>query len=114
MNRGDHQERIFADDQDGAELGQAEQAKAQRLIAEALPTEGVTEEQVARWRKGHPFKIRLAARLRTETTVTVSWIAQRLGMGTRGHLAHLLHPFQQRQIEPHLPQQPTLNIMTIS
>jgi hypothetical protein len=41
-------------------------------------------------RKPHPFKVNLAAKLRAETTVTVSWIAQRLAMGTCGHLAHLL------------------------
>src|SRR6185369_3202565 len=47
-------------------------------------------KSVCDWRKGHPFKIKLATQLRTETTVTVSWLAQRLSMGSRGHLAHLL------------------------
>jgi hypothetical protein len=36
-------------------------------------------------------KVALAARLRTETTLTVGWNAERLGMGTRGHLNHLLY-----------------------
>jgi hypothetical protein len=31
------------------------------------------------------------ARLRAETTLTVSWIAERLGMGARGYLNHLLY-----------------------
>ena len=36
-------------------------------------------------------KVRLAQRLRVETTVTLKWIAERLRMGTRGHLTHLLY-----------------------
>jgi hypothetical protein len=35
--------------------------------------------------------VALAARLRAETTLTVSWIAERLGMGARGYLNHLLY-----------------------
>ncbi len=51
-------------------------AKAERLIAEALRTGGVSEDQIASWRKGHPFWLKLAATLCAETTVTVSWIAR--------------------------------------
>ena len=50
----------------------------------------VNEELLRRWRKGHPFKVKLALKLRRETTVTVGWITQRLQMGTREHAAHLL------------------------
>jgi hypothetical protein len=77
---------------------------------EALQTDGVTAEQIAGWRKGHPFKVQLAARLRAQTTVTVSWIAHRLGMGTRGHLAHLLYRSEQTPTDPLLSSQPRLNI----
>jgi hypothetical protein len=62
------------------------------------------------WRKGHPFKVQLAARLRAQTTVTVGWIAQRLGMGTQGHLAHLLYRNQQAATDSLLSSQPRLNI----
>ncbi|MCC6823873.1 MAG: hypothetical protein IT579_24400 [Verrucomicrobia subdivision 3 bacterium] len=44
-----------------------------------------------RWSKGDPVNVALAARLRAETTLTVGWIAERLCMGTRGHLNHLLY-----------------------
>ena len=37
------------------------------------------------------MKVALVARLRTETTLAVGWIAERLGMGTRGYLNHLLY-----------------------
>ncbi|MBI5387517.1 MAG: hypothetical protein HZA90_22895 [Verrucomicrobia bacterium] len=40
---------------------------------------------------GDTAKVALAARLLTETTMPVGWIAERLAMGTRGHLNHLLH-----------------------
>jgi hypothetical protein len=33
----------------------------------------------------------LAERLRAETTMTLGWIAERLAMGTRGYLNHLLY-----------------------
>ena len=74
----------------GSELWQSAQAKAEHLINNALRAQNIPEEQLGRWRKGHPFKIELAARLRSETTVPLDWIANRLKMGTRGHLAHLL------------------------
>ena len=41
--------------------------------------------------KGDSVKVALAARLRAETTMTVGWIAERLAMGTRGYLNHLLY-----------------------
>jgi hypothetical protein len=76
MNRSDHQEAIFGDDED-------------RKLFMATLAEGC-QKTAWRWRKGHAFKVMLAARLRAESTVTVGWIAERLAMGTRGHLAHLL------------------------
>jgi REP element-mobilizing transposase RayT len=94
----------------GEELGQAAQARAECVVVTALRAAGVIEERLASWRKGHPFKVRLAARLRAETTVTVEWIAQRLRMGTRGHLAHLLHLHERSQIEPPQSGQSILNL----
>jgi hypothetical protein len=74
----------------GAEVVESAQAKAERLVSLALQAQGIGPEQLACWRKGHPFKVELAARLRAETMVSLDWIAQRLEMGTRGYLAHLL------------------------
>jgi hypothetical protein len=36
-------------------------------------------------------KVALAARLRAETTMRVGWIAERLAMGTRGYVNHLVY-----------------------
>ena len=60
----------------GRELRESAQSKAERLIKEACRREGVGAELLHRWRKGHPFKVKLALQLRAETTVTVAWIAQ--------------------------------------
>jgi hypothetical protein len=35
--------------------------------------------------------VAVAARLRAETTMTVGWIAERLSLGSRGYLNHLLY-----------------------
>jgi len=86
------------------------EAKAERLITEALRVGGISQKQLASWRKGHPFKVELAAKLRAETTVGIRWIAGRLAMGTRGHLAHLLCLKGQTSAEPRPPNQPGLKI----
>jgi REP element-mobilizing transposase RayT len=93
----------------GGELAESATAKAERLVAEALKSGGITEARLATWRKGHPFKVALATKLRAETLVTVEWVAKRLGMGTRGHLANLLH--RDNPVQPsQLAAQPTLNL----
>jgi putative transposase len=73
----------------GSELRECAETKAERLIAEAA-SDGVSEENLLTWPKGHPAKMKLAIKLRNETTVTVAWIAERLRMGTREYVAHLL------------------------
>jgi len=75
----------------GPELVESAIAKAERLIATALVERGWTEAHLTSRRKGDGFKVALAAKLRRETTVTLSWIAERLHMGVRGHLTHLLY-----------------------
>ena len=54
--------------------------------------------------------VKLAARLRADSPVTVSWIAERLAMGTRGHLAHLLYRNAETSSEPLHANQPSLSI----
>ncbi len=40
----------------GTELRESAEAKAQRLIGEACRSEGVSEEHLRRWPKGHPLQ----------------------------------------------------------
>ena len=49
-----------------------------------------TELELQGRRKGDPRKVRIAGRLRRESTMTLEWIADRLHMGAPGYVAHLL------------------------
>jgi hypothetical protein len=68
-----------------------ERALAELIIAEELKLGRWQEADLKTRPKGDSVKVALAARLRAETTMTVGWIAERLAMGTRGYLNHLLY-----------------------
>ena len=74
----------------GEERHETEAEKAERLIAAGLKKSRWTEADLARQRKGHPVKVRLAQQLRAQTTLTVGQIAERLQMGTRAYAVRLL------------------------
>jgi len=67
------------------------EAKAEGIVAEELKRRKWTATDLQTRPKGDLGKLELAARLRAETTMSVGWIAERLGMGTRGYLNHLLY-----------------------
>ena len=48
--------------------------------------------------KGEPRRVDLVWKLRSQTTMPLAWIAERLTMGTRGHLAWLLQRRDQDQL----------------
>ena len=66
---------------DGGELRESDEQQAQRLVSEMLRQEGWSEAALQGRRKGDATKVRMAARLRAETTMTWAWIAERLAMG---------------------------------
>jgi len=65
----------------------------QRRIEKIEMVESALEKHL----KGDPHKVRIALRLRKETTMTLSWIAQRLRMGTKTHVSHLLYWHNKKQ-----------------
>ena len=69
---------------------EAEAVQAERLVVEGLKRVGWREADLRARRKGEPRKVDLAWELRSQTTMPLAWIAERLNMGTRGHLAWLL------------------------
>jgi hypothetical protein len=73
------------------ERAETAEALAELIIAEELKLERWQEVDLKTRPKGDSVKVALAARLRAETTMTVGWIAERLAMGTRGYLNHLLY-----------------------
>jgi REP element-mobilizing transposase RayT len=74
----------------GSELYQSAEEKAEKLIAAELKLQRWTNHDLAMRPKGDASKMQLAMKLRAQTTMTISWIAKRLHMGSRGHLANLL------------------------
>jgi REP element-mobilizing transposase RayT len=75
----------------GEERAETAEALAELIIAAELKRGRWQEADLKTRPKGDSVKVALAARLRAETTMTVGWIAERLAMGTRGYLNHLLY-----------------------
>ena len=101
MNRGDRREAIFEDDADREKfietLGEAcgktgWQVQAYCLMPNhfhlVVETPQANLSAGMKWFLGDPEKIAIARRLREETTMTLAWVANRLNMGTKPHLAH--------------------------
>ena len=80
----------------GEERALSEEERAEDIVREGLKRLGWREADLAKRAKGDGEKLKLALRLRAETTVTLKWIAQRLRMGTWTHLNHLLY-WQRRE-----------------
>ena len=74
----------------GEVVQEAEAVQAERLVVEGIKRMGWSEADLGAKRKGEPRKVDLAWELRSRTTMPLAWIAERLSMGTRGHLAWLL------------------------
>ena len=64
------------------------------MLAAELQRRGWAADQLAARRKGDREKVKIARRLRGETTMTLEWIAARLHMGTAGYAAHCLRQTQ--------------------
>jgi len=65
----------------GEELRESDEQKAERLVGEMLRAAGWTEKESRNRRKGDKEKVRMAGRLREETTMSWNWITKRLAMG---------------------------------
>jgi REP element-mobilizing transposase RayT len=84
-------DRKLGADHYGQERRDSSEAKAERILAEELRRLNWTHKMLSATRKGEPAKLEIAHRLRTESTMSLAWIADRLQMGTRTHLDHLLY-----------------------
>ena len=74
----------------GKERAQTAEAMAEQIIAAELKRRR-SNEAAQDATQGGSGKGGVSSPLRTETTKTVGWIAERLGMGSRGYLNHLLY-----------------------
>lgn len=93
----------------GEAVQEAEAVRAERLVAAGLKRRKWREADLRARRKGEPGKVELAWELRSKTTMPLAWIAERLNMGTRGHLAWLLQRRGQGRPAASAPQ-PLLGI----
>jgi len=71
--------------------------KARRILREELDKLEWTAAELERRAKGDARKVQIARRLRSETSVTLKWIAEQLHMGTWTHVANRLHHGMARQ-----------------
>ncbi len=75
----------------GEEIRLSAEAKAREIIQRELGALGWPAEELERRRKGDAEKVRIAKRLRQETTMTLAWIARSLHTGAAGHVSCLLY-----------------------
>ena len=74
----------------GEEIGQSVEEKARRIIAEELAKMDWEEADLSGRRKGDVGKVRIARRLRRETTVSKGWIAKQLLLGSVSNVTFCL------------------------
>lgn len=74
----------------GAELQEGEEEKAERLVKEELARRKWSEKELAEKPKTDRHKVRIALRLRRDTTMTLAWVARRLQMGSVNTLKNTL------------------------
>jgi putative transposase len=74
----------------GDERHETAETEAERMVAEELRRRSWDRAELERRRKGDREKVKIADRLRGETTMTLNWIAQRLNMGSSGYVANCL------------------------
>ena len=83
----------------GELLRETAEAKADRIVGEELRRLGWKEADLANRPKSDPAKLALAARLRTETTLTIKAIATRAHLGTSKSANARLHSWM-REVAP--------------
>jgi REP-associated tyrosine transposase len=75
----------------GRQRDETDERKAERIVQEEMKRLGWTKQELVRRKKGDALKVKLARRLRAETTVSLKWIANKLHMGTWTHVSNRLY-----------------------
>jgi len=73
--------------------------KASALLTEGLIAAGLAGEDLAAYRCTEPRKVLLAALLWKKTTVSQTWIAERLGMKNAANVSRVVHRLDQAMLE---------------
>jgi hypothetical protein len=73
----------------GSDRQETDEQKAERMVRQELQRLGWKEDDLPGRRKGDKEKVKVAGRLRQETTMSLKWIAQRLSMGSWTYVSSL-------------------------
>ena len=73
------------------ELAESDEQKSLTIVEKEFRRRRWTRDQLTRWHKGDNRKVRIALRLRPETTMTRQWMAEQLAMGTWANVARRLY-----------------------
>jgi putative transposase len=87
----------------GQERRQAAEERARRIVAETLSDLRLTPTQLQMLPANASEKVQLARRLRRETTLSLRWVAQQLGIGSWKYLSNLLGQEAPNPAQPELP-----------
>ena len=79
----------------GQERQETEEARAECILAKEVKRRRWAADELAKRRKGDREKVRIARRLRGETTMTMEWIAKRLNLGAAGYATSCLRELRQ-------------------
>jgi hypothetical protein len=79
---------------------ESSEEKARRIVAEELRRLGWKQGELEKRLKADPAKVRIARRLRGETTVTLQWIADRLRMGKWTYVSNNLSKASRQRATP--------------
>jgi putative transposase len=74
----------------GPEWKETAEKKAEGILAEELERRGWDLTQLDQLPKADPEKLKIAGRLRAQTTVTFKWITEHLSMGAPGYVSDCL------------------------
>ena len=74
----------------GQERRESAEKRGRRLVRERLRELGITPAQFQMLPANADLKVDLARRLRQETTLSLKWIAQQLGVGSWKYVSNLL------------------------
>ena len=81
----------------GSERREVQASEALGWLREGMQRWGWDTEALRQAAKGDVRKVRLAARIRKETTLSLKWIAEHLAMGSRTHVSNLLGAERKRE-----------------
>ena len=74
----------------GQERRESAEERGRRIVTETLSGLRLTPAQLEQLPASAAVKVRLARRLRRETTLSLKWIAEQLGVGSWKYLSNLL------------------------